>query len=219
MKHILVTGASRGIGRETSLYLANQGCSVHSTSRAPFKLEGCETHTLDYTENDSRTELVAKLSGVRLDGIVLNAGALIKKPFRELQGSDFDYLAAANWSGQALLVQTLLPILAPGAHVVFISSMGGYQGAAKFPGLLAYATSKMAMAGLAESLQVELGCEGFSFNALCLGAVKTEMLSEAFPGYEPPVSAKTMGEAIAHFVLNGHKTQAGQVIAWAKSNP
>lgn len=219
MKRFLITGASRGIGRETALSLLEIGHEVHATSRTHCELIGCTTYTLDYTVPESRAQFSSKLNGLLFDGLILNAGALVNRPFRELSPSDFDLMAAANWSGHALLVQALLPNLAPGAHVVFISSMGGYQGASKYPGLLAYATSKMAMAGLAESMQSELGPEGFSFNALCLGAVQTEMLAEAFPGYEAPVDPQTMGSSIAHFAVNGHKTQAGQVIAWAKSNP
>jgi NAD(P)-dependent dehydrogenase (short-subunit alcohol dehydrogenase family) len=219
MKKLLVTGASRGIGRATALELVKMGASVHATSRTDFTLQGCTTHVLDHSDPDSVAQLRNSLSGVLLDGIVLNAGALISKPFRELTPRDFQTMALANWSGPALLVQELLPLLAPGAHIVFISSMGGFQGASKYPGLLAYATSKMAMAGLAECLQAELGPEGFVFNTLCLGAVQTEMLTEAFPGYQAPVTPETMGSAVAHFALHGHKTQAGQVIPMAMSNP
>ena len=75
------------------------------------------------------------------------------------------------------------------------------------------------LARLAESLQAELGPEGFFFNTLCLGAVQTEMLAEAFPDYQASTSPKMMGKAIAHFALNGHQTQAGQVIPMTKSNP
>jgi len=219
MKQFLVTGASRGIGRETALALAAQGHAVHATSRTPFTLAGCHTYVLDHTSSESREAFAHQLNGISLDGLVLNAGALVSKPFTQLTPEDFASMGLANWSGPALLVQALLPHFAPGAHTVFISSMGGYQGASKYPGLLAYATSKMAMAGLAESLQAELGSDGFSFNALCLGAVQTEMLAEAFPGYEAPVTPKAMGFAIAQFVAFGHETQAGQVIPLAKSNP
>lgn len=219
MKQALVTGASRGVGRATALELAAMGASVHATSRGSFALEHCTTHRLDHTSADSRRTFVAGLKGTALDAVVLNAGALINKPFRELSAEDFHLMATVNWSAQALLVQDLLPLLAPGAHVVFISSMGGFQGASKYPGLLAYATSKMAMAGLAESMQVELGPEGFFFNTLCLGAVQTEMLAEAFPDYQASTSPKMMGLAVANFALNGHQTQAGQVIPMTKSNP
>jgi len=219
MKNILVTGASRGIGRATALELVHLGARVHATSRSEFNLDGCTAHVLDHTIADSVKRFAKSLGGTLLDGIVLNAGALVTKPFGELTSKDFQAMALANWSGPALLVQELLPYLAPGAHVVFISSMGGFQGASKYPGLLAYATSKMAMAGLAECLQAELGPESFVFNSLYIGAVQTEMLSEAFPGYQSPVTPETMGSAVAHFALFGHKTQAGQVIPMAMSNP
>ncbi|MEY2971241.1 MAG: hypothetical protein RL738_82 [Bacteroidota bacterium] len=218
-KRILVTGASRGIGRATVDALQAGGVHVVATSRSAMDLPGAEVYPLDHSSAESRAAFAAALPDGYLHGAVLNAGALVNKPFRDLTEADFAQMGQANWSGPALLVQQLLPKLAPGAHIVLVSSMGGYQGAAKYPGLLAYATSKMAMAGLAESLQAELGSEGFSFNALCLGAVQTEMLAEAFPGYAAPVTPKTMGSTLAHFVLHGHETQAGQVIALAKSNP
>ena len=218
-RRILVTGASRGIGRATVDALQAAGVHVVATSRSAMELPGAEVYLLDHSSAESRADFVAELPDGYLHGAVLNAGALVNKPFRDLTEDDFAHMGRANWSGPALLVQKLLPKLAPGAHIVLVSSMGGYQGAAKYPGLLAYATSKMAMAGLAESLQAELGSEGFSFNALCLGAVQTEMLAEAFPGYQAPVTPKTMGATLAHFVLHGHETQAGQVIALAKSNP
>ena len=120
MKRFLITGASRGIGRETALSLLEMGYEVHATSRTQCELIGCTTYTLDYTEPESRVQFSSKLNGLLFDGVILNAGALVKRPFRELSPSDFDLMATANWSGHALLVQALLPNLAHGAHVVFI---------------------------------------------------------------------------------------------------
>jgi len=213
----IVTGASRGIGAETVKALRALGKEVVATSRTsedPF-------WELDVNHDASIAAFVEKLRkhGVSVAGLINNAGSLVNRPFIQLAREDFDAMASANWIGPALLIQALEPFFAPGAHIVNISSMGGYQGASKYPGLAAYASSKAALVGLTECLQAEWGDRGWTFNALCLGAVQTEMLAEAFPGYTAPTTPETMGGYIARFVLTGHETYAGAVLPVTKSNP
>lgn len=97
--------------------------------------------------------------------------------------------------------------------------MGGVQGSAKFPGLVAYSSSKGALITLTEVLAEEYKESGPSFNALALGAVQTEMLAEAFPGYQAPVSAKEMGKYIMDFALEGHQFYNGKVLQVSSSTP
>ena len=104
-------------------------------------------------------------------------------------------------------------------HVLNITSMGGVQGSAKFPGLSAYSSSKGALVILTELLAEEFKDSGPSFNALALGAVQTEMLEEAFPGYKAPVSAAQIGEYIIDFALNGHQFYNGKVLPISSSTP
>jgi len=75
--------------------------------------------------------------------------------------------------------------------------MGGFQGSSKFPGLSAYSASKAALANLTECLAEELKDSGISVNCLALGAVQTEMLATAFPGYQAPVAKEDMGKFVA----------------------
>jgi NAD(P)-dependent dehydrogenase (short-subunit alcohol dehydrogenase family) len=104
-------------------------------------------------------------------------------------------------------------------HVVNISSMGGVQGSAKFPGLAAYSSSKGAIITLTEVLAEEYKETGPSFNVLALGAVQTEMLEEAFPGYQAPMSAKEMADYIMNFALTGAKFYNGKVLEVSSSTP
>ena len=104
-------------------------------------------------------------------------------------------------------------------HVVTISSMGGVQGSMKFAGLSAYSSSKAAVINLTELLAEEYKENGPSFNVLALGAVQTEMLQEAFPGYEAPTSAKEMAQYIADFSLNGNKYYNGKMLQVSNSTP
>jgi len=97
--------------------------------------------------------------------------------------------------------------------------MGGVQGSAKFPGLSAYSSSKGALVILTELLAEEFKETGPSFNVLALGAVQTEMLEEAFPGYEAPVSAAQMANYIIDFALTSHQFYNGKVLPISSSTP
>lgn len=97
--------------------------------------------------------------------------------------------------------------------------MGGFQGSAKFPGLAAYSVSKGALSILTECLSVELSDKNIKSNALCLGAVQTEMFEDAFPGIEAPVTAKEMGKYIADFSLDGSKFYNGKILPVALEDP
>ena len=101
-----------------------------------------------------------------------------------------------------------------------ISSVGGVTGSVKFPGLSAYSSSKGAMTILTECLQAEFGdSTSWSFNCLALGAVQTEMLEEAFPGYVAPIDATAMATYICGFALNNHRVMRGRVVEVAMSTP
>ena len=97
--------------------------------------------------------------------------------------------------------------------------MGGIQGSQKFPGLSAYSTSKSTLITLTECLSEEFKIKDVSFNCLALGAVQTEMLAQAFPGYKAPISAMEMGSFISDFWLNGNKYFNGKVIPVSLTTP
>ena len=118
------------------------------------------------------------------------------------------------------LHRRLLVLAAAGkAHVVIIGSMGGLQGSKKFPGLSAYSAAKGALAILTECLAEEWKQVGISVNCLCLGAVNTEMLDEAFPGYKAPVNAADMARFIGDFALSAHDFMNGRILPVALSDP
>ena len=100
-----------------------------------------------------------------------------------------------------------------------VSSMGGIQGSIKFPGLAAYSSSKGAIITLTELLAEEYKENGPAFNVLALGAVQTEMLEEAFPGYEAPISAEKMASYIADFSQNGQQFYNGKIMQVSNSTP
>lgn len=229
MKNIIITGASRGIGRDTALELVRQGNRVLALSRNEKALqdlqreagEGLSYLSFDLAHSDCRPllEVVEKWGGV--DVLINNAGLLLKKPFYEITGADWQKVLGVNLLGPARLLQMLRPYLEASdkAHVLNIGSMGGYQGSGKFPGLLAYSVSKAAIASLTECLAEEWKSKNIAVNCLALGAVQTEMLAEAFPGYQAPVSSEQMGGFLAYFALNGHYFFNGKILPVSVSTP
>ncbi len=228
-KVAIVTGASRGIGYEICRNLADNEHHVVGVARSEDSLNKLEQtnpqyiHTLptDLTNQEEANSLVASVKKEfgQVDILINNAGSLINKPFRDLSLDDWRSQMESNVISAINISRQLLPIFTEGGHIVNISSMGGFQGSAKFSGLAAYSVSKGALSILTECLAVELKDQHIKANALCLGAVQTKMLEEAFPGIEAPVSPKEMGAYIAHFALNGSEFYNGKILPVALQNP
>lgn len=225
MKNVIITGTSRGIGLELALLFASQGHQVAAISRkvAPQLLGNpnitCLSADLSTEKGINEIATFISSSWKKVDIIIHNAGMLVNKPFVEITPSDFEKVYQVNVFGVAHLTQICIPYLNSGSHVVSISSMGGIQGSMKFPGLAAYSSSKGALITLSELLAEEYKEQGIAFNVLALGAVQTEMLQEAFPGYQAPTSAKEMAEYITNFALTGNKYYNGKVLQVSSSTP
>lgn len=225
MKNIIITGTSRGIGFEMALKFANTGYQVLALSRnIPQSLMehaniSCLSVDLSVPEDLQKVSHFIDSTWKRVDALVHNAGSLVCKPFESLSHKDFESVFKVNVFAVAYLTQLCLPYLQKGSHVVTISSMGGVQGSLKFPGLAAYSSSKGAVITLTELLAEEYKDQGIFFNVLALGAVQTEMLAEAFPGYQAPISASEMANYICDFTLNGNKYFNGKLIPVSSSNP
>lgn len=228
---ILITGTSRGIGFDTIQQLAqNIDHKIIAISRNTDSLEKLVASTglnniqvlsLDLTNFDE-VYLYGALSEIdSVDVLINNAGLLINKPFNQLTDQEWKNIFEVNVFGLVRLVKALLPKLKAekGAHILNISSMGGVQGSSKFPGLSAYSASKAAVINITECLAEELKEENISVNCLALGAVQTEMLAEAFPGYQAPLSSQQMASYLCWFALNGHHFHNGKVIPVAVSTP
>ena len=154
-----------------------------------------------------------------VDILINNAGSLINKPFLETSKEDLYQMFESNVLGHFNMIQNLLPLMTSGSHIVNIGSMGGFQGSVKFPGLAAYSSSKSALHTLTECLAFELAETGIKVNCLALGSAQTEMLEQAFPGYQSPVMAFEMGKYVADFAKTGHKFFNGKVIPVAVTTP
>jgi len=227
MKNFIVTGASKGIGREVVLNLAKKGHSVYALARSRgllnhLKQEETELINVvpcDLTQDDQVQQFCKENKKIKFDGLINNAGSLINKKFVDLGIDEWKNMMDLNLYTAIRLIKAVKEQLNMNSHIVNISSMGGFQGSAKFPGLSAYSASKGALTILSECLAAEFNEDAVSVNCLCLGAVQTEMLEQAFPGFEAPVSPEQMGSFIADFALNGHQYFNGQVLPVAQNNP
>ena len=110
-------------------------------------------------------------------------------------------------------------MMSEGGHIVNISSMGGFQGSAKFPGLSAYSSSKGALAILTECLAEEFKDQNIKVNCLALGSSQTEMFEAAFPEAQAGTLAFEMGRYVAEFSQNGHKFYNGKILPVANTTP
>lgn len=228
--NIVVNGGTRGIGKEIINFLAqdisNQifvtGRNEKALNSLSVRYKNVKSFSLDMSLFDIQHEKFrAAVSNhfERVDILINIAGFLIAKDFLQTTNDEARLIMETNFFGPASLIRILEPIMSSGSHIVNISSMGGFQGSAKYKGLSYYSASKAALACLTECLATEFTEFGISVNCLALGAVQTEMLDEAFPGYKAPVDAKQMAEFISGFALTGHKFFNGKILPVALGNP
>jgi 3-oxoacyl-[acyl-carrier protein] reductase len=217
----LVIGASKGVGEAlVSAFSASDANEVYGFARSFGAESGDRMLHLDLGSPTLRQDLEKAIESIEsIDVLVNNAGAIAVKPFTDLSREEIQYIYQVNVIGVMECIQACLPKMGAGSHIVNISSMGGFQGSAKFPGLSAYSPSKAALASLTEILAEELKPTGVHVNCLCLGAVQTEMLEKAFPGYQAPHSAEEMAAFIADFALNGGRFFNGKILPVSISTP
>jgi 3-oxoacyl-[acyl-carrier protein] reductase len=234
---ILITGASRGIGFETAKYFARmKDTEIFALSRNRMGLGQLASECAGLNKTSHLHPLVFDLeqfllepgalmhklpAGLHIDILINNAGFLVNKPFAETTPDEAERVFRVNFFAPAMLIRELLPTMGGNStsHVVNISSMGGYQGSMKFPGLSYYSASKAALAVLTECLNEEMQEQQVAFNCLALGSVQTEMLEEAFPGYQAQQKPEDIAEFIGHFALTAHRHMRGKVIPVSTQNP
>ena len=225
-KNVVITGTSRGIGFELAKQFANEGHRVLALSRNTEPLANVNHKNISFISVDlsNEAELKSAADFVKtifksVNILIHNAGFLVNKPFETLTKEDFQKVYEVNVFAVAGLTQKMMPFMSQGSHVITISSMGGIQGSMKFPGLAAYSSAKGAVITLSELLAEEYKEQGIAFNVLAIGAVQTEMLEEAFPGYQAPLQPNEMAAYILNFALTGNKFYNGKVLQVSSTTP
>jgi 3-oxoacyl-[acyl-carrier protein] reductase len=228
--NIIINGGTRGIGREVVVNLAQDisnhilvtGRNEKALINLSTQFKNVKTLSVDLSVFDTYTESFRNtvFNNFKQVDILINiAGMLVAREFVNTSNKDARMMMETNFFGPASVMRILKPLMPKGSHIVNISSMGGFQGSLKYNGLSYYSASKAALACLSECLAEEFLESGIFVNCLALGAVQTEMLEEAFPGYKAPIKAKEMAEFISGFALKGHKFINGKVIPVAINNP
>jgi NAD(P)-dependent dehydrogenase (short-subunit alcohol dehydrogenase family) len=191
MKIALVTGASRGLGRNTAVALARKGIDVIGTyhsdkaeadatvaavealgcKAAIFQLDTGKVSTFPAFVAEVKQALHAKWTRPTFDYLVNNAGIGIHASFATTTEADFDRLMNVHFKGVFFLTQALLPLIADAGRIVNISS-----GLTRFslPGYAAYAAMKGGIEVLTRYLAKELGGRGIGVNTVAPGAIETD---------------------------------------------
>lgn len=226
MKNVVITGTSRGIGFELAKQFAENGHNVLALSRntkplLTYNHKNITVISVDLSNSNDLKKVseFVKNNWQSVDILINNAGKLVNKPFTELSSNDFLDVYKVNVFAVAEITKIMIPYLRKGSHVVTVSSMGGIQGSMKFAGLAAYSSAKGAVITLSELLAEEYKEQQIAFNVLALGAVQTEMLAEAFPDYQAPLTATEMADYMYNFALTGNKFYNGKVLQVSSTTP
>ena len=189
MSSILITGASKGIGRAAAVELAKRGHRVVATARDPRALDGLDVDQrlrLDVTDQASVDAAIAQAGQV--DVLVSNAGVIFRAAVEASPPAEIERLYAQNTVGAIRVAQALLPQMRErrSGRLVFVSSVGGRT---VFPGNAAYAATKWALEAFAEALAMELADFGIDVTLAQPGPVSTGALDDPLayrlPGEDP----------------------------------
>jgi NAD(P)-dependent dehydrogenase (short-subunit alcohol dehydrogenase family) len=189
-KTAIITGGSRGLGRNTALNLARRGVDViftyHSNTgeakslireveatgrkAAGFQLDAANVKAFDGFVRDVAKTL-KDWGRERFDYLVNNAGTSLHKPFEQTTEAEFDQIVNVHFKGVYFLTQKLLPLMKDGGRIVNVSS-----GLARFsmPGTSVYGATKGAIEVLTRYLAKELGPRGITANVVAPGAIETD---------------------------------------------
>lgn len=185
-KYVVVTGASKGIGRATALYLDHQGFNVFAGVRSPADGTSLQDEAsprlrpiqIDVTDGDqinrASHEIRSAVDGVGLAGLVNNAGVAFGAPLEFLPLDDFRRQLEVNVVGQLAVTQVLLPCIRQAkGRIINVTSIGGRIAG---PNIGAYHASKFALEALTDTLRQELSRWGIEVIAVEPGAIATPML-------------------------------------------
>jgi NAD(P)-dependent dehydrogenase (short-subunit alcohol dehydrogenase family) len=208
-KTVLITGASSGIGRQTSISVAAMGGKVVATGRNEQRLaetlamlagEGHRAIPADLTDSAARAALTSDLPA--LQGIVHCAGITKLVPFQYLTEKHLQEVWRANYEAAVLLTQILLKkkLIADGGSIVFVASTAGLLGA---KAITAYAASKAALIATSRVLALEVAPRRVRSNCLAPALVQTPMAEET----SERVSAETFAENLKLYPLGFGKPE------------
>jgi len=207
----LVTGASRGIGREVARLAADRGARIGLVARSAPDLDEVLTLiggrgvavTADVSDAAEVTDAVRQVEGALgpVDVVVANAGIGAYGPFAATAPEEIERLTRVNWLGTAHLIRAVLPGMVERrrGHVAIVASVAGRMGA---PLEALYSATKFAQVGLAEALEVELAPYDIGVSVVNPGPVATEFFATRGHAYDRRFPRKVSPERVATAVVD-----------------
>jgi 3alpha(or 20beta)-hydroxysteroid dehydrogenase len=176
-KTIVVTGAARGQGAAEAVAMAREGARVIATDVLDASIPGVCFRRLDVTSPADWQALRDELAGQPLHGLVNNAGIPMRPRLDEVTLADWDRALAVNLTGPMFGMQTLAPLMPPGASIVNVGSVAALTA----HHAVAYTTSKWALRGLTKVAALEYAARGIRVNIIHPGQIDTPILANASP--------------------------------------
>ncbi|MDF7815829.1 SDR family oxidoreductase [Hymenobacter sp. YC55] len=231
-KIALVTGGSRGIGKDTALSLAKQGINIVLTYQSKesdaqatvaeiqalgqqavaLQLDTANVPDFDAFYAQLTTTLLTTFGAKRIDFLINNAGSGLSASFADTTEAQFDYMLNVHFKGVFFMTQKALPLLQDGGRIVNIST--GLT-RSTFPNRAAYASVKGAIEVLTKHQAQELGPRGITVNVVAPGAIATDF-SGGIVRDNPQVNAH-IAEATA-LGRAGLPSDIGSVVAFLCSD-
>ena len=229
MKKVLVTGSSRGIGKEIALYLAKSGYDIdvhyaHNEQKAietadEIRALGHDAQILKF-DIKNREECAKVLADKLYYGVVLNAGIARDNVFPALEDDEWDDVIDTNLTG---FYNVLKPLLMPmisnrvKGRIITMSSVSGISG---YRGQVNYSASKAGIIGATKSLALELAKRGITVNCIAPGVIDTEMIKDVpLDEVKKLIPMKRVGQAnevasLANYLMSEDASYiTGQVIS------
>jgi NAD(P)-dependent dehydrogenase (short-subunit alcohol dehydrogenase family) len=219
---VVVTGASRGIGRAIAKRLATTGADIALWARdlpslteaaAEIAAAGGKAVPFECDVSDpAAVERAAALTRTAMPPIrvlVNNAGAVLRKPTAEITDEEWRRVIAVNLDGTFHTTRALIADLSPGGRIINIASRAGREGT---PLLAAYCAAKHAVVGFTRSLAEELRSAKVSVNAICPGSVDTAMLREGLPDARPDMMPDDIARAVLFLAVDAPTAMTGACV-------
>jgi len=210
---VLVTGASRGIGRSIALRFAEEGARVGLVARSETELlataslaeqAGARAIAIptDIRDRAGAAAAVARVEAELgpIDVLVNNAGVFLWRPFLQLSPEEWDLVISTNLTGAANFCRAVLPgmVERQRGRIVNVSSIHGMRGEAN---LAAHSAAKFGLIGLTQSLAREFRGDNIAVNAVCPGTVENRLEETGAPSREQPLAEKLWPRDVARTVL------------------
>jgi len=220
----VVTGASRGIGRATSMALAKKGVAVALAARSREALAAVEqeirklggralpipTDVSDEAAVAAMVEKSARELGP-IDLLVNNAGTLERAPVVEIDSAAWDRMLDVNLKGAFLCTRAVVPSMIERGRgrIVNVSSISGKLGT---PLLTAYCASKWGLLGFSLATAEELKPKGIQVFSVCPGSVNTVMLQQGLPGAAPNMDPEDVASVIVYLGTEAPDAMTGAAV-------